>query len=232
MLLAINQFAQAISGQCVRLYCDNATAVAYLRKEGGTRSDSLTKIAQEILLRCDDLSVSLLPVHLPGARNVRADALSRHGTTLPGEWVMDPTLLGQIFSQWGLPLLDMFATRPNKQLPVFVSPIPDDTAWRMDALSFSWSHLGLVYAYPPGPIIPLVLAKIAKAEGTQVILIVPNQPLRPWYPDLLPMVRKGPWDLNLHTHPLRQKVIGVQGYVYHLKPEVLNLAAWLLSTDC
>ena len=51
-LLAIQHgllhFQSSLSGQTVAVFCDNVTAVAYLRKEGGTRS-LLNNIAQRIL---------------------------------------------------------------------------------------------------------------------------------------------------------------------------------------
>ena len=229
VILAVRHFAPLLRGHRVRLYCDNATAVAYLRKEGGTHSDSLSRLAEDILQQCDRLEVSLLPVHLPGVRNVRADALSRRGVALPGEWSIAPQVLAPIFQEWGMPLVDLFATANNKQTPVYVSPFPDPLAWKIDGLSFPWDDLGTVYAFPPAPILPLVLQQIAKSRNTMVILIAPNQPLRPWFPDLLALKKEGPKPLPLLQWPLRQQVPGIRGWVHHLRPEVLNLAAWLLS---
>ena len=229
ILLAVQHFTPLLRGQSVRLYSDNATAVAYLRKEGGTHSESLSELAEEILVHCDHLGLHLRPVHLPGVRNVRADALSRRGTALPGEWTLQPQVLQPIFLRWGQPVLDLFATAQNRQTPIFVSPYPDPAAWRVDALSFPWRDLGLAYAFPPAPILPLVLQQIHRSEGSLFILIAPNQPLRPWYPDLLSLVQDGPIPLPLHHWPLRQMVPGIRGWVVHNKPESLNLAAWLLS---
>ena len=229
VLLAVRHFAPALHNRCVRLYCDNATAVAYLRKEGGTHSPALSQLAEQILGKCDDLGMELVPVHLPGARNVRADALSRKGMVLPGEWSLHPAVLAPVFQRWGTPLVDLFATAENKQALVFVAPYPDQGAWRVDALSFPWENLGLVYAYPPPPILPLVLHHARRARATQIILIAPDQPLRPWYPDLLAMASDGPLPLPLQQWPLRQRVPGTKGWTYHLRPETLNLAAWLLS---
>ena len=229
--LSLQHFATALRDRCVRLYCDNATAVAYLKKEGGTHSPSLSILAEQILTQCDVLNLELLPVHLPGMRNVRADALSRRGMVLPGEWSIHPAALQAIFQAWGTPLLDLFATAHNRQTPVFVAPYPDPAAWRIDALSFPWHDLGLAYAYPPAPILPRVLHHIRQSRNTIIILIAPNLPLRPWFPDLLAMVRAGPLPLPLHQWPLRQRVPGTRGWTYHTRPEQLNLAAWLVSSS-
>ena len=231
--LALHHFAPSLRGRCVRLYCDNATAVAYLKKEGGTHSPSLSKLAEQILTFADSLDLEIRPVHLPGVRNVRADALSRRGVVLPGEWSLHPAALQSVFQAWGSPLVDLFATSQNRQTPIYVAPCPDPGAWKVDALSFPWHDLGIVYAFPPAPILPLVLHHIRRARNTSVILIAPNLPLRPWYPDLLAMARAGPLPLPLHQWPLRQRVPGTRGWTYHTRPETLNLAAWLLSgTGC
>ena len=230
--LALQRLSPRLERQVVRLCCDNSTVVTYLRKEGGTRADHLTDLTQTILNWCDSKSVTLLPVHLAGARNVTADALSRRGCTQPGEWEMQPELAQIIFDMWGLPLVDLFATRHNTRLPVFVSPMPDEKAWETDALSLDWSNMGLAYAFPPGPVIPAVLEKVISSSCTKIILIAPNQPLRPWFPDLVQMAEQGPWALPLDKWPLRQQVPGIKGWVLQENPRLWSLAAWLVSGDC
>ena len=44
--------------------------------------------------------------------------------------------------------MDLFATRLNTKLPLYVSPIPDPQAWAVDALNIPWENL-VAYAYPP-----------------------------------------------------------------------------------
>ena len=69
-----------------------------------------------------------------------------------------------LFCVFGTPLIDMFATAENRVTPVNVSPYPDDRAWAVDTLSLSWDDLGLVYAFPPAPIVPK-LSKNPKIWG-------------------------------------------------------------------
>ena len=47
--LGLHQFQSSLQGRTVAVFCDNTTAVAYLRKEGGIRSPPLNTLAQEIL---------------------------------------------------------------------------------------------------------------------------------------------------------------------------------------
>ena len=68
-------FQSFLSGTTVAVFCDNVTAVAYLRKDGGTRSPALNAIAQEILCWAESLRIRLAPQFIPGIRNVLADSL-------------------------------------------------------------------------------------------------------------------------------------------------------------
>ena len=77
--------------QTVRVYCDNSTAVAYIRKQGGTHSQSLFKKTLELFELLDQFVITLIPTHFPGARNVTADVLSHLSQPSPTKWRL-PTL--------------------------------------------------------------------------------------------------------------------------------------------
>ena len=67
--------------------------------------------------------------------------------------------LEAIFDLWGKPHIDLFATRLNNRLPVFVSPVPDPLAESVDALTLDWTGLD-AYAFPPPVLLNAVLRKI------------------------------------------------------------------------
>ena len=90
--LGLFQFQSALQGRTVAVFCDNTTAVAYLRREGGTRSPLLNSIAQEILRWAESRSIRLTPQFLPGSNNVLADALSRPHQLLHTEWSLNMTV--------------------------------------------------------------------------------------------------------------------------------------------
>ena len=64
--LGLHQFQSSLQGRTVAVFCENTTAVAYLRKEGGTRSPFLNTLAQAILRWSESLSIRLAPQFLPG----------------------------------------------------------------------------------------------------------------------------------------------------------------------
>ena len=74
----------------------------------------------------------------------------------------------------GTPHIDLFATRHNNQLPVYVSPVLDPQAHGVDALSIPWEGM-LAYAYPPTALNPWVLQRF-QLYHRKLILIAPWLP--------------------------------------------------------
>ena len=226
VLLSLRELSPSLTGRTVRLMLDNLTAVCYIRKSGGTRSKRLNSIALELLRCAESMKVTLVPVFIPGVRNVTADGLSRLGQVRDAEWTLRAEALTAIFGQWGQPWLDLFATRNNTRLSQFVSPHPHPMAYRTDALSFSWSNLGLLYAFPPWKLVPEVLKMFRVSTNVSLILIAPMRALASWLPELIQLSRLR---IPLEPHPqlLSQHVHGL-GVVFHQHPRSLPLFAWLL----
>ena len=67
-------------------------------------------------------------------------------------------VLKQICQKWFAPDADLFATHLNPKLPLYVSPVPDQNAWDIDALNINWSGL-TAYAYPPTALLHRVIQK-------------------------------------------------------------------------
>ena len=146
---SVRDFLPHLRSRVVRLMCDNAVTVAYIKKEGGTRTYTLMQMTIRLLKWCDCKVITLLPVHLPGVHNIQADSLSRVGQTLNTEWTMAMNRLRPVFFQWGEPQVDLFATFTNRRLIKFASPYPDPRAELTDAMSVPWDHgRGLLFAFP------------------------------------------------------------------------------------
>jgi len=226
VLFAIKAFKDLISGKVVRWLIDNCTTVYYLKKVGGMKSRHLSQLAVQIHQLCLDWDIVIQAVYIPGDLNVAADTLSRQGQVIQSEWTLNHQVLEPVFSQWGRPWLDMFATRNNSRLCQFVSPYPDQEALAVDALSMDWNGLGLVYAFPPFKAVGEVIRKWNCSSGIQMILIAPWITAASWTPQLMQIAQQH-WDLGHQEDLLHQEVQGL-GRVLHPSPSSLRLHAWLL----
>ena len=148
VLLALKRFQHLVQGKVVLVATDNTTIVAYINKEGGMRSGSLCALLWRLLCWCNLRQVVLKARHIPGRLNVIADKLSRHGQVIQTEWSLHPEVFNLLVQTWHRPQVDMFATKYNCKLAQYVSPVPDPSAWAVDALTVSWENLDM-YAFPP-----------------------------------------------------------------------------------
>ncbi|CAG2244583.1 unnamed protein product [Mytilus edulis] len=128
---------------------------------GGTHSFSLYHLSKEILLLCHSLNIFLSVRHVPGSQNLLADALSRSRVPVNTEWEIHPSVFQEIILRWDRPHIDLFATSLNHKLETYVSPIPDEKAWAVDAMTLSWKGM-FSYMFPPFRLLPKILHKIQR----------------------------------------------------------------------
>ena len=181
--LGLRAFSQRVENTRVALMSDNTSAVAYLRNQGGTKSLAMNDLATDICLWAEKRGMTLVPRYLPGHLNVLADHLSRRGQILKTEWSLNQTVADRIFRAWGRPFVDLFALRKNTKLAIYVSPIREETSWKVDSLVQNWDGL-YAYAYPPTSLIRACLNKV-RTENVEIVLIAPVWPNQEWFPDLL-----------------------------------------------
>ena len=123
-----------LQGQIVALYTGKTTALAYLKKQGGTRSQTLNLVAQAILRLCEVHHIQLLPQFIPGKLYVLADSLSRKSQVLGSEWTLCSEAFHQLLRRWPV-TIDLFATSLDHCLPVYFSPMVDPQSAGTDACS-------------------------------------------------------------------------------------------------
>ena len=87
-----------------------------------------------------------------------SDLLSRSNKVESTEWLLHLQVFKQICLRWFTPHVDLFATRLNHKVPLYVSPVPDQNAWDIDDLNINWSGL-TAYAYPPTALLHRVIQK-------------------------------------------------------------------------
>ncbi|XP_045101307.1 uncharacterized protein LOC123498206 [Portunus trituberculatus] len=224
--LGLLHFKDHVRGQTVAVFSDNATALSYLAKEGGTRSGSLNAEAQAILQWAEDHAVRILTQFVKGSANVLADCLSRQDQIISTEWTLHQEVCNLLWRLWNYPTVDLFATRLNFRLPNFISPFRDPMAVATDAFLYNWDHQNL-YAFPPFPLIRKVLNKLRMARQTNVILIAPFWPQREWLPDLIQASVDTPRRLPQHIDLLGQPHVRK----FHQALPMLQLTAWKLSSE-
>ena len=219
---ALEAFQPHLQKGHILIWSDNKTVVALIKHQGGTHSPLLSQEAEALLKWAYSLGWILSAKHVKGSCNVMADLLSRPDSILPTEWTLSLSVLHPIWQKWGKPLLDLFATKYSARLPVYVSPVPDDHAWEVDALSFSWTGLD-AYAFPPFKLIPEVLQKVI-TDQPRLILIAPLWPSMIWFNMLHDMAHEPPIPLIVGEAGIAQPRSGI----VHGNPMALNLHAFLL----
>lgn len=161
-----------------RIRTDNTTAVSYINKKGGTRSPDCSVIAFKIWSLLEHYNCFVIATHIPGSHNVLADIYSRKFNDNI-EWTLSQDLFDNIVAQWGMPSVDLFASRLNNKCNTYVSWKPDPNASFIDAFSLRWDF-DFMYLFPPFCLVSRAWAKIVR-ERAHAILVCPDWPGQPWY---------------------------------------------------
>ncbi len=219
IFLALKHFLPLLRNCHVLVRTDNTTAVAYINRQGGTRSITLHRLAHRLLSWSSELLLSVRATHVPGVLNSGADLLSR-GNPRYGEWRLNPEVVRLVWERFGRASVDLFASRENAQCPLFFSLRNESAPLGTDALAHPWPSM-LLYAFPPLSLIAPVLLRV-REQRLPLILIAPNWPSRPWMAELARLLCSQPWPL-----PLRRDIVSqAHGQIYHPHPGRLALWAW------
>ena len=187
-LLVMRSFSSLLQHRSVLARTDNSANMANINKGGGP-SEELTSVVHRIWDLCSDRSIALRATYRPGQQNQLADTLSRvHRDN--SDWMLHPLLFRALEARWGPFSVDLFATRLNRQLPVYYSLQHDPEATAVDAFRQDWSQ-GRPYGNPPFAIIGAVLAKVERDLAT-VTLVVPEWRSAAWWPMLLRLLADVP----------------------------------------
>ena len=206
---------------------DNSTVVAYINKQGGTHSAEMCALLWNIMTWCHHYQITLKARHIPECLNVMGDLLSRSNQIQSTEWSLHPQVFKQICHKWFTAHVDLFATRLNHKVPLYVSPVPDQNAWDIDALNIDYSGL-TAYAYPLlcTTLLHMVIQKIRQSSCLSFVIAAGWSGM-PWFGYLVQLSTEIPLQLPVSRTLLKQS----HNYVFHNNPQHLNLHAWCLGVD-
>lgn len=207
----------------IQLLMDNTTAVAYINKRGGTRSPSLASLALEIWTFCLSHQTWVTARHVAGVTNIEADFASRNFNNRT-EWTLDKKVFRKITKRFYAPEVDLFASRINNQLPLYVARYPDPGSIATDAFLQNWNQW-TVFIHAPIVLLPKILQKIRQDQATGLV-IAPTWSGQPWYPTLLELLVDFPAPL-----PITEGTISLPFDPQAIHPmwKTLRLAVWPLS---
>ena len=219
-LLGLRALGPHLSNTHVQLRSDNTTTVAYINNMGGSRAPLCDSIARELWAWAVERSLWLSSTHIPGRLNIEADAESRLKKD-DKEWELNDEVFNSLVQLWGVPDIDLFASRLNFKVPRYVAWKPDPGACHVDAFTLSWCDT-FSYAFPPFSVIGRVLQKLTE-DQSRMILIVPDWATTPWFSILPSMMIDHPVRLPRMQRLLRR------GQDLHPLRHQLKLIACLLS---
>ena len=115
---------------------------------GGCLSKECDSIARDIWAWAIKRQNWLSAAFLPGKQNITANLLSLNFNSAL-EWRLDSSIFQKISSHFGVPSIDLFASRVNHQLDKYVAWKPDPGAKYTDAFTLNWAQINNGFAFPP-----------------------------------------------------------------------------------
>ena len=196
----------SLPGDRVRLFIDNTTACAYIRKQGGTRCTSLSEEAcllwEEAALR----NVTVLTPQWIGTKdNVMADFLTRNKFD-HWEFTLDANLFSMISQKFGIfPTLDAFASNKTARLPRYMSWQADSMAVARNAMLAAWDPI--TYLFPPTPMLLQVVQKV-RDQRIRALLVCPRWPSALWWTLVVELMVEPPIELPHYLQALHPVIEG------------------------
>ena len=182
--LAVQHLRQNMKpGSTLTLKTDASSTAWAWRK--GSKNKAMNELIARTLHQLHRDSMHLEAQHIPGITNKRADWLSRNPD--PKNYMLSKEVFQLVCRRMKFqPVLDLFASKDNKQLAAYCS-------WRTDrkshgnAFSLNWSKQPC-WLNPPWDLIPQALHKIQQDHAT-CLACLPIWKTAPWWRTMLGLQR-------------------------------------------
>ena len=129
VLRALEVWFAALAEKSVLILSDNSTVVAYLSKQGSTKSEVLCQLATNVWQFAQLHSIDLQARHIPGRLNVLADGLSRR-RVFATEWTLASATFQWLLERFPRMTCDLFATQ------IFTPYVSHRQYWRISLYNF------------------------------------------------------------------------------------------------
>ncbi|KAG6450208.1 hypothetical protein O3G_MSEX006433 [Manduca sexta] len=164
---ALKTFAKAYRNCQILLRIDNTTAISYINRMGGVQFPHLTNVTRKLWQWCEKQNIIVFASYIRSSDNNIADAESRR--VHPDiEWELSDYAFQKIIKKFGIPDIDIFASRINKKCSKYISWHRDPDAYVIDAFTISWSAF-YFYSFPPIAVILKALRKIINDNALKVL---------------------------------------------------------------
>lgn len=124
VFFALQLLASELCQCTIHIKSDNTTAISYINKMGGVRSEQCSQVGFQIWDWCEKRHIWLTASHIPGQENTVADSLSRNFSSAV-DWELHQGIFDEICDTFGTPDIDLFASRHNAKLPRYCSWLSD-----------------------------------------------------------------------------------------------------------
>jgi len=227
--LGLKAFASMLGDSTVAIMCDNTSAIAYVKNQGGgTKSLVPSDLASQLCLWAEHRNMTLVPRHLPGHLNVIADQLNRKDQILKSEWSLNQSIADRIFRFLGQ------ATR---------GPIRPESEQDIGSLYVSHTGDRVLESRQPNPLLEGTVLVHVPSHSDQsmpeqvtfrqptLILIALLWHKQEWFTDLLGLVIDFPIALPTFLSPVETDVQTplssesgkVESHTFLLSPDMLKL---------
>ena len=175
VFICLRHFHRLVRGHLILIKLYSNTTVAYINKQGGTRSPSFCLLTLDLYRWCSTNNVQMKAIHVPGKQNLQADYLSR-GKVVPKEWALHRRS-GEDGFQHSVKTAYQPICLSNKYSPAsLLHKVSSSNCMEDDGMN--------VNGYPPIALIRKVLAKLEE-EPCSLLLITPLWPNQHWFQRLV-----------------------------------------------
>ena len=142
------------------------TAISYINKKGGLKSNACNKIGKKIWIWCTSSDLNISAAQIQGKDNFEANKNSRKFQQAT-EWQLNPKIYKAVCDTLGTLEIDLFASWINRQTEKYVSWKPE--AFAVDAFSINGKH-HFMYIFPPFSLLTNIIKKVCWDQATAILV--------------------------------------------------------------